>query len=150
MRAERSETWSPARLYLVISGVLLLVIGSVGFLYDNDFATSAEAVRNTEHGHLFGIFATNGWHNLAGLASGSLALGLAIRPEWARTGALIKGFMYVVVTSALAIWDGPTFWVALNTADQILHGSLAVTGLLCGFATPRRRRPSDLVQQTAT
>lgn len=129
--------WSPARLYLVISGVFLFTASGLGFLFDSSFPLSADAVHATESGHIFGILETNGWHNLAGMTSGVLALAFAARPRWARLGALVKGWMYVVVTSAIGIWGPETFLLESNLADQVVHGGFAITGLLAGYMTPR-------------
>jgi hypothetical protein len=138
----RPETrpWSPARLYLVISGTFLVVVAGLGFLFDASFPTAADQVGREGSAHILGIFETNGWHNLNGVISGLLALGFATRPGWARLGALFKGWLYVAVTASIAIWGPETFLIASNAADQVLHGSLAVTGLVAGYATPRALR----------
>ncbi len=131
-------TWSPARIYLVASGIFLVVSSAVGFAVDSSFPASAAEVDSAGSGHIFGIFETNGWHNLAAVISGAIALGFAARPEWARAGALLKGAMYVAVTTSIAIWGPETFKIASNAADQVVHASLAVTGLAAGLATPPR------------
>ncbi len=132
--------WSPARIYLVVSGVFLLVIGSAGFLVSSTFPIGAREVGSAAPGHIFGIFETNGWHNLAGLASGAVALGFAQRPELSRLGALIKGGFYVGVTASIALWGGETFWIASNTADQVLHATLALGGVATGLVTSQTTR----------
>ncbi len=131
------QAWSPARIYLVASGVFLLVTSTAGFMINRTFPIGAAEFRSAESHHVFGVLETNGWHNLAGLIGALLALGFAVRPQWSRFGALFKGWSYVGVTAALAIWSGDTFWVASNNADQVVHASLAVGGLLTGFLTPR-------------
>lgn len=132
--SQRSR-WSPARLYLVISGLSLLVIAVAGFTVSNSFPTAAEEV-GSDSGHIFGLFETNGWHNAAGLSSGLIALALAAKPAWARFGALLKGSIYVVVTTSVAFWGGEFFLIASNTADQVLHASLAIAGIATGLMTP--------------
>ncbi len=131
------QAWSPARIYLVASGVFLLITSTAGFMINRSFPIGAAEFRSTESHHVFGILETNGWHNLLGVIGALLALGFAIRPQWSRFGALFKGWIYVGVTAALAIWSGDTFWVASNNADQVVHASLAVGGLVTGFLTPR-------------
>ncbi len=131
------QTWSPARIYLVASGVFLLVTSTAGFMMNRSFPIGAVEFRSAESHHIFGVLETNGWHNLAGLIGALLALGFAVRPEWSRFGALYKGWSYVGVTAALAIWSGDTFRVASNNADQVVHASLAAGGLITGFLTPR-------------
>ena len=133
VRAEGTQRWSPARLYLVSSGVLLLGLAAVGFLYSASFPTDPSAVPGGAR-KVFGVLLTNGWHNLAGLLSGVVALGFALRPGWARTGALLKGAFYVAVTTSLLVLDGETV-LASNWADQIVHASLAVGGVATGLAT---------------
>jgi hypothetical protein len=131
-------TWSPARVYLVVSGVFLVGAALTGFGLSTSFPTSANAVHSADNPHIYGIFETNGWHNLGALISGAISLAFAVRPEWARTGAFVKGSMYAVVTLSIALWGPETFLLASNTADQIVHGSLAVAGLAAAGATPRR------------
>jgi hypothetical protein len=136
--AETSAAWSPARIYLVVSGAFLVVASAIGFTLDSSFPTSAETVRATSPEHIYGVLATNGWHNLSGLLSGLAALAFALKPEWARTGALFKGVIYVFVTTSIAIWGGETFLIASNAGDQVVHATLAVTGLGAGLVTPKR------------
>lgn len=139
IEAVRTTAWSPARIYLVVSGVFLVVAAAVGFSLSTAFPSSASAVATAGHAHIFGIFETNGWHNLAALISGAISLTFAARPEWARTGALVKGTMYVAVTISIAAWGPETFLIASNAADQVVHGSLGVAGLAAWLATPARR-----------
>lgn len=127
-------TWSPARIYLVATGILLIGAGLVGFGLSTSFPSSAEAAHSADNPHIYGIFETNGWHNLTTLISGAISLSFALRPEWARTGAFVKGTLYATVTITIALW-GPGV-VASNDADQVVHGSLAVAAFAAAFATP--------------
>lgn len=136
-RPALGSSWSPARWYLVVSGIGLLLLGGIGFALNASFPTSSAEFGDSAH--LFGVFETNGWHNAAALASGVIALGFAADERWARLGAFVKGALYVVVTTALFLTEPGTFLVASNTADQVLHASLAVGGIAMGLATPRRR-----------
>ena len=140
-----SQKWSPARIYLVASGVFLLILAAAGFMVNRTFPIGVEEFGHAKSGHVFGLLETNGWHNLAGLISGVVALGFAMKAEWARFGALLKGFFYVVVTTSIALWGGETFWIASNGPDQVIHGSLAVGGLLTGWLTPKRREERESV-----
>lgn len=137
--AHARAQWSPARIYLVVSGVFLLVVAFAGLAINQNFAIGSDYLDGHDaSAHVFGILETNGWHSLAGLVSGVVALGFALRPEWARTGALLKGAFYVVVTTGVALWGPETFWIASNAADQVVHATLAVTGVASGLATTRR------------
>ena len=131
---------SPARVYLVASGVFLVAAGLIGFTVNGAFPATAEAVESAGSGHIFGIFETNGWHNLTSMISGLVALAFSIRPEWARAGAFFKGVMYVAVTVSIAIWGPETFKIASNAADQVVHGALGIAGLVAGAMTPRGPR----------
>src|SRR5687767_10519793 len=133
-----TTTWSPARVYLVVSGIFLVAAALGGFALSTSFPAGSGAVHAADNPHILGIFETNGWHNLAALISGAISLSFALRPQWARTGAFVKGSMYSVVTISIAIWGPETFLIASNTADQIVHGSMAAAGLATAFATPRR------------
>ncbi|MBW3595572.1 MAG: DUF4383 domain-containing protein [Actinobacteria bacterium] len=133
-----ASQWSPARIYLVGSGVFLVFVSVAGFAVNTSFPTDASQVSATSE-HIFGILETNGWHNLAGLVSGIVALGFGLRPEWARVGALVKGVAYVVVTSAIAIGGGDRLLIASNAADQVVHASLAIGGLATAAMTPRSK-----------
>ena len=132
--------WSPARIYLVVSGVVLVVVAFAGFAINQNFAVGADYLDGRDaSAHVFGVLETNGWHSLAGLVSGVVALAFALRPEWARAGALLKGVFYVAVTSAIALWGPETFWIASNAADQVVHATLGITGLAAGLLTKPRR-----------
>ena len=133
-----AAAWSPARIYLVASGVFLVVSALLGFAVNSSFPATPDAVESAGSGHILGIFETNGLHNLTAMISGAIALGFAVKPEWARTGAFFKGVMYVAVTVSIAVWGPETFKFASNGADQVVHGALGVAGLGAALATPRR------------
>lgn len=129
LRRHRPTTWPPARLFLAVSGACLLLIGVAGFALDSSFPTSSAHVA---HGHakIFGIFATNGWHNLGALAMAMPALGVALaRPALSRVTALAVGGSNALVFLLFAIWEPSVFWIASNIADQVLHAALAVGGI---------------------
>jgi hypothetical protein len=138
--APAAASWSPARVYLVASGVVLIAAGLIGFTINSAFPATPAEVPSAGSGHIFGIFETNGWHNLTSMISGVAALAFAVKPEWSRTGAFVKGFMYVGVTLSIAIWGADTFKIASNAADQITHATFGVTGLAAALATPRASR----------
>ena len=129
----RSE-WQPARIYLVVSGIFLVALALAGFAVNAQFPTDSGRVAETSD-LVFGILETNGWHNLAGAVSGVVALSFAVKREWSRLGALIKGIFYVGVTGGIALWGGDTFLIAANTADQVIHAALAAAGLATAAIT---------------
>jgi len=135
------EASSPARLYATLVGAVLMIVGISGFFYSSSFGSPGEVDK------VFGILAVNGWHNIVHLATG--LLGLAAAGYAARQYALGLGLAYLVV----AIWgfiigsgDSILSIVPVNTADNILHLILGLTGLAAGAATsasvPARTAPA--------
>jgi hypothetical protein len=135
------ESSSPAKLYATLVGAVLTLAGIVGFFYSGSFGSPGEVDK------VFGIFAVNGWHNVAHLATG--LLGLAAAGYAARQYALGIGLVYLVV----AIWgfiigsgDSILSIVPVNTSDNVLHLIVGVTGLAAGAATtagaPARPAPA--------
>lgn len=132
------RTWSPARIFMAVSAVWHLLLGVVGLLYDQTFPIGPDAAASAGSDHIFGIFETNGWHSLAALLLGALSLYFALRPQRAREGALGIGLFHVALVIALFVWEPETFWIASNAADQIVHSSTAVGGIIAGLMTSSR------------
>ena len=125
------EASSPAKLYATLVGAVLTIAGIIGFFYSGSFGSPGEVDK------VFGILAVNGWHNVVHLVTG--LLGLAAAAYAARAYALGVGLVYVVV----AIWgfiigsgDSILGIVPVNTADDILHLIVGLTGLAAGAASP--------------
>ncbi len=135
---ERSETgrWTPARLFLLVGGLWLLVTGVVGFALERSFPVGSAEAAAGHSAHIFGILETNGWHNLAAVGIAAVSLPVALlRPGWSRTTALAIGIVHVGVTTALIVWEPSTFWIASNDADQVVHATYAVGGIVTGLLT---------------
>ena len=134
------QTESPARLYALLFGAVLLAAGIIGFFYESEF-TDDESVRDS----VFGILEVNGWHNLVHVATGALGLlAFASGVNAARADALGLGAVYV----AVAIWgfivgDGDSILsiVPVNTEDNVLHLVIGLTGLAAGAASGGRAAP---------
>jgi hypothetical protein len=130
---------SPARLYATVVGAVLTIAGIVGFFYSSSFGSPGIVDK------LFGIFAVNGWVNVAHLVTG--LLGLAAAGYAARAYALGFGLLYVVV----AMWgfiigggDAILSIFPVNTADNVMHLIIGLLGLAAGAASPApsRARPA--------
>jgi len=129
------QNLSPARLYALVFGAVLVLAGIIGFFYESKF-TDDESVRDA----VFGILDVNGWHNVVHIASGALGLlAFAGGAYAARTYAFGLGAVYIVV----AIWgfivgDGDSILsiVPVNTEDNVLHLLIGIAGLGAGAATP--------------
>lgn len=137
-----APSWTPARVFMAASAVWHLPLGIVGLVYDRTFPIGADAAASAGSDHIFGTFETNGWHSLAALVLGAISLYIALRPERAREGALAIGIFHVGVVVALAVWGAATFWLASNTADQIVHSFTALGGIVSGLMTSSRRLAS--------
>ena len=131
---------SPAQIYALVFGAVLVAAGIIGFFYNAEF-TSDKSQRDA----VFGILDVNGWHNVVHVASG--VLGLIAASSWssARTYAFAFGAIYIVV----AIWgfiigDGDSILsiIPVNTEDNILHLLIGVAGLAAGAATPSVTEPT--------
>ncbi|HEX2105640.1 MAG TPA: DUF4383 domain-containing protein [Solirubrobacteraceae bacterium] len=120
------STTSPARIYALTVGVVLVAAGIIGFFYESAFS-SDESVR----GAVLGILDVNGWHNVVHIATGLLGIVAARTAANARTYCLLFGIVYLVV----CVWgfvlgnDGSILSIVpVNTADNILHLLLAAGG----------------------
>jgi hypothetical protein len=126
---------SPARLYATLVGAVLLVAGIVGFFYSASFGSPGEV------DEMLGIFAVNGWVNVLHILTG--ALGLAVAGYASRRYSLWLGTAYVVV----AFWgfalgsDGSILgFLAVNSADNVLHLILGALGVAAAIATPAAQK----------
>ena len=138
------QNLSPARLYALVIGAVLVAAGIIGFFYESEF-TDDKSVRDA----VFGILDVNGWHNVVHIASGALGLAaFAAGAHAARAYALVLGTVYIVV----AIWgfvvgDGDSILsiIPVNTEDNVLHVLIGIAGLAAGAAAapgPARARPA--------
>lgn len=146
--ATTTHAQTPARIYLLVSGLWLLVQGAVGLALDASFPLSQGEVEH--HTHIFGVFEANGWHSLAalGLAVPSLLVALA-RPSWSGRVALASGAMNGVVFVAFAAWEPSLFLVASNAADQVVHAALTGVGVVTGLLARGRRSSAGQTRRRA-
>ena len=137
-----TENKTPAQIYALSFGIVLLAVGILGFFANASFGAGS----NVEGDPLIG-FEVNGWHNLVHIASGLLGLALWSRPASARLYAIGFGSVYLIVTIWGFISGDHVLWlIPVNTADNFLHLVIAATGLLAGFASSSevdaRNRPA--------
>ena len=139
---------SPARLYCLLIGGVLVIGGIIGFFYESSFATGDEVTSDK----VFGILAVNGWHNLVHISIGALLLlcaGSAARPA-----ALFVGILYIVlcILGFIATGDNGIGFIAengtllriipVNDEDSVLHLILGVTGVVAALASRPVTRPA--------
>ncbi len=129
---------SPAQLFALIFGAVLVAAGILGFFVDASFTVGSQL----ESGRLI-LFDVNGWHNIVHLLSG--AIGLAVVGSYAasRAYALGLGAVYVVVTILGFVYI-PTIFelIPINTEDNFLHLAIAIAGIGAGLATPAQPAPT--------
>ena len=126
---------TPAQLYALLFGVVLLAVGVVGFAVDGSF-DSGSGIQGNE----LILFEVNGWHNLVHILSGVVGIALAGSRSGARAFAIGFGAVYLAVT----VWgfvDGESVLglLTVNTADNFLHLAIAALGLGAGLASAEPR-----------
>jgi len=142
------EEASPARLYCLLVGGVLVIAGIIGFFYEASFATG-DSIRSQD---VFGILSVNGWHNLVHIAIGALLLICA--GSAARGAALFVGVLYIVlcVLGFIATSNGGIGFIAendtlirlvpVNNEDNVLHLILGITGVIAFYASRPVGRPA--------
>ena len=137
---------SPARLYCLLVGGVLVIAGIIGFFYEASFSTG-DSIRTDD---VFGVLSVNGWHNVVHIAIGALLLIAA--GSAARGAALFVGILYIAlcVLGFIATGHGGITFVAkddvlfklvpVNNEDNVLHLILGITGVIAYFASRPIRR----------
>jgi hypothetical protein len=140
------EEPSPARLYCLLVGAVLVIAGIIGFFYEASFA-SGDSIRTSD---VFGVLSVNGWHNLVHIGIGALLLVAA--GSAARGAALFVGVLYIVlcVLGFIATSNSGIGFVAendvlfrlvpVNNQDNVLHLVLGITGVIAAYASRPVRR----------
>ena len=135
------EEASPARLYCLLVGAVLVIAGIIGFFYEASFA-SGDSIRSED---VFGVLSVNGWHNVVHIAIGALLLIAA--GSAARAAALFVGVVYIAlcVLGFIATSDNGIGFIAendtliklvpVNDEDNVLHLILGVTGVIAAYAS---------------
>jgi Domain of unknown function (DUF4383) len=125
---------SLAQVYAMTLGGVLVLVGIVGFLVEPSFGVGDSAQRGT-----LILFDINGWHNVVHLLSGVVGLAMAGTAARARLFSIGYGVVYVLVTIlGFAVGDGGLLLsiIPINTADNVLHLVIAVTGIAIGLSSP--------------
>ena len=126
-----------AQVYVMALGTVLVLVGIAGFLVEPSFGVGDSAERGT-----LILFDINGWHNVVHLLSGIVGLAMVGTAAKARLFAIGYGVVYVLVTIlGFAVGDGGLLLsiIPINTADNLLHLAIAVTGIAVGLASPAGR-----------
>jgi hypothetical protein len=132
---------SPAQLYALVFGLVLVAVGILGFFYEASFSSGDDAERDA----VFGILDVNGWHSVVHVASGVVGLAVAGSYANARMYALGFGAIYIVVAVLGFIYgNGDEIFdiIPVNTEDNVLHALIGVSGIGAGMATPAEPAPT--------
>jgi hypothetical protein len=134
-------TRTPAQLYCLVFGAILVAVAALGFGVNHSFSTGHEM----EGGQILGVFEVNGWHNLVHLASGLGALWFSRGVASARAFSFVIGALYAVVTiMGLATGEyGPLHIMVMNPADNFLHLAIGAAGLLAGTVSDPALRAAE-------
>jgi len=129
-----------AQVWALTLGAVLVLVGLAGCLVEGSFGVGDSAQRGT-----LILFDINGWHNVVHLLSGIVGLAMAGTAAKARLYSIGYGAVYVLVTIlGFAVGDGGLLLslIPINTADNLLHLAVAVTGIAIGLSSasvaPRR------------
>lgn len=131
---------SPAQLFALVFGVVLVAAGVLGFFYNASFD-----VDPVKRDAVLGILDVNAWHNLVHIATGALGLALAGSYEGSRIYAYALGALYLLITTIGFIYgagEAIAGLVPINTEDNIFHLLIGVAGLGAASATPGSPAPT--------
>jgi hypothetical protein len=137
----RRRGLTPAQLYCLLAGLLLLLAGAFGFLADASFdtasSTDADRVGNADgqlQGDGFLGFEVNAWHNIVHVLSGVVLLAAFRRRGPAKAVALAFGLVYGVV-AVIGLIDGSDVLgvIPVNAADNVLHIALSALGVIAAL-----------------
>ena len=137
------EQRSPAQVYALVFGIVLVAAGILGFFYEASFATGNKTL--VERDAVLGILDVNGWHNLVHIMSGVLGLAVAGSYANARLYALGLGVTYIgVAILGFLYGDGDSIFklIPVNTEDNILHLLIGVAGVAAGTASSSEPAPT--------
>lgn len=129
-----------AQQYCLITGLVLLLVGIIGFFVDSSFSTTPGTTGAVEGDELL-IFEVNGWHNIVHLLSGIVLLAAANTRPTAKTVAIGFGVVYgIVFLIGLIQGDEVLGLIPVNGADHVLHFLLAAAGIAAGLASATTKR----------
>jgi Domain of unknown function (DUF4383) len=145
-RARHDRGRTPAQLFSIVVGPVLVLIGILGFVADSTFDVgSNDSSGGPLQGDGFLGFEVTGWHNLVHIASGLLLVVFAKRRSTAKAATLGFGAVYALVT-VIGLIDGNDVlgFIPVNAADNVLHALLSLGSLVAGFVSRGDDRAADV------
>lgn len=127
------KTWS------ALAGVVLVVVGLVGFLNTPLVGSAPNA-----------LVPTDALHNVVHLATGALALWIAFGLNGRTQVDALIGFGVLYLVIFLAVLVSPNlfglFSVPANAVIHVIHAALAVVSLAIGYMARSANRPAAEVR----
>ncbi|HEU0182413.1 DUF4383 domain-containing protein [Agromyces mariniharenae] len=136
---------TPVQVVALIFGIVFLAVGIAGFIPGLTTDVDALLFWGSDSGAmLLGIFQVSILHNIVHLLFGAAGLWLASSFAGSRNYLIWGGVVYglILVYGLFVSGDHPANVVPVNTADNWLHGALAVAMILLGVLLGRRGRAS--------
>lgn len=139
--------WTVNRMYALILGIVLVLIGVIGFFIPQENSTGVQA--------LFGIFDVDVVHNLVHIVSGLIGIGAAFG-GFSVTFNRVFGIIYtlIAILGLMPFLYFPTYGndsgrflglMHLSVADHVLHFIIGLSALAVGYYADRNmRRPAAL------
>jgi hypothetical protein len=122
---------TPAQIYCLLFGAVLLLVGIIGFFVDSTFDTGGAL-----DGDKLIAFEVNGWHNVVHILSGIFLLAMSPKRASARLGAIAFGVVYgIVAIIGLADGNDVLGLIPVNPADNVLHIVIALAGIASGLVS---------------
>ncbi|CAL9466036.1 hypothetical protein SUDANB95_02721 [Actinosynnema sp. ALI-1.44] len=115
-------------------GAVYVLVGLLGFSVSGDHAFAGE-----HGGHLLGVFAVNGLHNVVHVLIGAaLVAAAAVGAQVSKRTNTVVGAAYLLVgVLGLVVAGTSVNLLALNAADHGLHFASAVLLLVVGLTADR-------------
>jgi hypothetical protein len=130
---------TPAQLYCWIWGIALVVLGAGSLLVNPNFGVGDDVKGEA----LFGSVVTNGWHGLAGLSAGLVAVAFARSRRWsalvAAGVAVIGGIVPAIIFFLAGDGEVALGIIPVDITDAVLlHLVPGIVGVLCALAPSSR------------
>jgi hypothetical protein len=115
-------------------GAVYVVVGLIGFT-----ASGGSDFAGPHGGHLLGIFAVNGLHNIVHLLVGAALIGAAAAGSVASkaVNSLVGAVYLLVGIVGVIVGSSSLNLLALNASDHVLHFASALALLAVGLAGDR-------------
>jgi uncharacterized membrane protein HdeD (DUF308 family) len=134
---QRTTEWTTNRIVALVIGVVLLLVGIIGFFVPAENSTGVQAI--------FGLFDVDVVHNLVHVVSGILGIAAAFT-GWSRRFNQVFGIIYILIGLLGLIpalyFPAGTFGtdrglflglMHINAADHVLHLVIGIVGAAVGF-----------------